>query len=77
MKMSSTFKTRQVRTFGGFLLRFSSLLYNTDKAGKIFIRAFSTKMSSTFKNGQVRTFGGFLLRFSSLLFNLDSAFVPK
>ena len=27
MKMSSTFKNRQVRTFGGFLLRFSSLLY--------------------------------------------------
>ena len=26
MKMSSTFKNRQVRTFGGFLLRFSSLL---------------------------------------------------
>ena len=75
--MSSTVKNRQVRTFGGFLLRFSSLLYNTDNAGKIFIRAFSTKMSSTFKNGQVRTFGGFLPRFSLLLYNLDSAFVPK
>ena len=49
----------------------------TDKAGKIFVRAFSMKMSSTFKNRQVRTFGGFLLRFSSLLYNLDSAFVPK
>ena len=42
----------------------------TDKAGKIFIRAFSIKMSSTFKNRQVRTFGGFVLRFSYLLFIL-------
>ena len=32
MKSSSTFKNRQVRTFGGFLLRFSSLLYNLDSA---------------------------------------------
>ena len=35
MKMSSTFKNRQVRTFGGLLLRFSSLLFNTDKDGKL------------------------------------------
>ena len=34
MKMSSTFKNRQVRTFGGLLLRFSFLLFNTDKDGK-------------------------------------------
>ena len=35
MKMSSTFKKRQVRTFGGLLLRFSSLLFNTDKDRKL------------------------------------------
>ena len=77
MKMSSTFKNRQVETFGGFLLRFSSLLFILTKPENFFIRAFSMKMSSTYKNRQVRTFGEFLLRFSSLLYNLDSAFVPK
>ena len=68
MKMSSTFKNRQVKTFGGFLLRFSSLLFILTKPEKFFIRAFSMKMSSTYKNRQVRTFGEFLIRFSSLLY---------
>ena len=30
MKMSFTAKNKQVKTFGGFLLRFSSFLYNLD-----------------------------------------------
>ena len=43
MKRSSTFKIRPVRTFGGFLLRFSSLLYNIDSA---FVRKWGQRVFS-------------------------------
>ena len=35
MKMSSPSKNRQVRTFGGFLLRFSSLLFKKTSGKKL------------------------------------------